>query len=256
METEKETEKVWKQEQGQGKDDEEGRMNSDLNRVPSVNSGCPRDVLHSLPCALAKDTEKFFKFAFVRHPKDRSISQVDARLALPFASLSHFFFSLMFLHSLKLLLTSSLSHHTQYAMAASPAYRIKGFPFPSFEKFILRGPRSLSAVSTLSPIHFVPQTSFLFDKRGCPTVDYIGRLETLEEDMLKILEILNVPALWKGYKRYGLNLTVDGMDGNEFGTEYRRSHSVVFTEEMQKSFLARYGADLDNFGFSFVAPPT
>ena len=124
---------------------------------------------------------------------------------------------------------------------------------PPLEQFVYEGPSSMTLVSKLARSHYNPQTAFLFDMEGCPTVDFIGHLETFDRDMLYILRKLDVPELWKGYEKYGFRGHA-GNDPNVFGTKYKQTHSVDFTDEMKRSVYTRYYSDFVRLGYAIEWP--
>lgn len=125
---------------------------------------------------------------------------------------------------------------------------------PTLDEFVRDGPDAMHMKSSLSPTHYASQTSFLFDSHGCPTVDFIGHLETFERDMLYILRILNIPELWRGYEMYGFDVGRES-DPNVFGTKYRKEHTIELTEEAKEKFYERNMIDFVNFGYSLDPPP-
>jgi hypothetical protein len=120
---------------------------------------------------------------------------------------------------------------------------------PSFEEFILQGPASLNhTITSLSYVHFVPQSTFLFDENGCPGVDFIGHLESFDCDMMYILNVLNIPELWSAHKKYGFRGHA-GNDPNIFGTKYKAKHAISFTHDMLRSLYEREHSDFTKLGY-------
>ncbi|CAJ1964883.1 unnamed protein product [Cylindrotheca closterium] len=62
--------------------------------------------------------------------------------------------------------------------------------FPSFKDFALATNRKREHMSPTSISHYVPQSHFLADVNGCPLVNYVGRLESYEADLLRVIHFV------------------------------------------------------------------
>eukprot|EP00526_Cylindrotheca_closterium_P023981 CAMPEP_0113608072 /NCGR_PEP_ID=MMETSP0017_2-20120614/3724_1 /TAXON_ID=2856 /ORGANISM="Cylindrotheca closterium" /LENGTH=187 /DNA_ID=CAMNT_0000516721 /DNA_START=184 /DNA_END=747 /DNA_ORIENTATION=- /assembly_acc=CAM_ASM_000147 len=59
--------------------------------------------------------------------------------------------------------------------------------FPSFKSFALATDIEREHMSPTSISHYRPQSHFLADANGCPLFDYVGRLESYEADLLRVI---------------------------------------------------------------------
>jgi hypothetical protein len=76
----------------------DGDRKREGERYPSINDACAAHVLLQGSCLAMQQYRDFFTFAFVRHPKDRTISQVKTSCLLSL-SLTRSLFSAAFLCS-------------------------------------------------------------------------------------------------------------------------------------------------------------
>lgn len=148
-----------------------------------------------------KTFNRYFKFAFVRNPWDRILS------------------------SFKYLKSGGWNEHDRIWANE----HLQGVD--SFEKFICEWltPERLEA-----HIHFWPQHWFVTDRKGNLLIDYLGYLETINEDFGKIAHHLGINAQLKH-----TNATSK--------TDYR-SH---YTEPMKARVEELYGTDIAMFGYNF-----
>ena len=107
---------------------------------------------------LGQDFNQYFKFTFVRNPIDRIISA--------------FYF-----------LKQGGLNKLDYFLGRRYVYK-----YNDINDFIRN---FLNYESIWSYIHFFPQYYFLLDEKGNILVDFIGKVETLEEDICFIEKILN-----------------------------------------------------------------
>ena len=129
-----------------------------VNAIYNINPEGHKSVLF-LKEIFEDDLSSFFKFCFVRNPYDRLFS------------------SYMFLKK------GGVNIHD------INAYNKYLCCYKDFEDFVLNG---LSEELTREIIHFTPQTYFICDNTGSIIVDFIGRFESLEKDVEKLSEMLDI----------------------------------------------------------------
>jgi len=78
--------------------------------------------------------------------------------------------------------------YSGYAMAEAYAKR-KPYKYPpfSFREFALGSSTQRKRLSSLDISHHFPQSNYVLDRFRCPVFDYVGRLETYDEDLLRII---------------------------------------------------------------------
>ena len=108
--------------------------------------------------------EEYFKFAFVRNPWDRAVSQ--------------------FFH----LTQGSVSHGERPDLQQWLRISRSGvYSSPCFEEYleaILRAP---------AHVFFIPQVEFILDDGGNPLIDFIGRFEDLQKDFNTVCDTIGFP---------------------------------------------------------------
>ena len=129
-----------------------------VNAIYNINPEGHKSVLF-LKEIFEDDLSSFFKFCFVRNPYDRLFS------------------SYMFLKK------GGVNIHD------INAYNKYLCCYKDFEDFVLNG---ISEELTREIIHFTPQTYFICDNTGSIIVDFIGRFESLEKDVEKLSEMLDI----------------------------------------------------------------
>jgi len=129
-----------------------------VNAIYNINPEGHKSVLF-LKEIFKNNFSSFFKFCFVRNPYERLYS------------------SYMFLKK------GGVNIHDVNA------YNKYLCSYKDFEDFVLNG---LSEELTREIIHFTPQTYFICDNSGSIMVDFIGRFESLEKDVTKLAEMLDI----------------------------------------------------------------
>lgn len=109
-------------------------------------------------------------------------------------------------------------------------YIDKGESFEDFcEKFVDSG--------WSEDIHFIPQTEILCDESGNLLVDFVGRHETIQEDLNKLSNILG----------YEINLGYSQVSRKTNHTHYKQAYTSRTREIIEKVFQK----DLEFFNYSF-----
>lgn len=148
---------------------------------------------------------KTFKFSFVRNPWDRVLS------AYKFAKMER---------------TESMG------MRNPEQYRIPEFDtFESFLSLWLVNQR----VATLDFV-FQPQVGFLYDFNDDLLIDFVGRLETLEED-IKVIE-----------EKLSIKLKIPHSNSTSKDLNYRNEYK---NDEMINIVRRIYHKDIETFGYEF-----
>ena len=103
--------------------------------------------------------------------------------------------------------------------------------FVDFEDFVLNG---LDNKLIYKITHFIPQYEFLCDKREKILVDFVGRFETLNDD-IKLLS-----------KKLNLNIKL-----NHYNSSNKEEYTNIYTGEMIKIVANVYQKDLSIFNYKF-----
>ncbi len=154
----------------------------------------------------------YFKFAFVRNPWDRIVSCFNNKI-LKTADYSDQWYK-----------NGVADNFWQYGD------RFRGGM--SFEEFVNT---VVSIPDEESEEHIRPQFMFLTDKEGNRLVDFVGKFETLTDDLAIISNKLGFPAIDLPHLLKG-----------------KRSHYKDFyNDETINAIAKRYAADIDMFGYEF-----
>ena len=151
--------------------------------------------------ALNIKNEKYFSFTFVRNPFDRLYSAYT------------------FLQNGGMNPIDKLVFQTHLS------------EFNDFEDFILNG---LNTKLIYQITHLIPQHEYLCDKKGSILVDFVGRFENLESDILLLSAILS-KDIKLSHHNYNKKL------------DYRE----VYTAEMINKVNQIYQKDIDIFKYTF-----
>eukprot|EP00873_Tetraselmis_striata_P039397 jgi/Tetstr1/459661/TSEL_005017.t1 len=71
----------------------------------------------------------------------------------------------------------------------------------TFAQFAADPGRSMHGRTRTTAAHWEPQTSFLLTRQGCPAVDFLARIEHLEQDLARLFEVAGSPELREGVAR-------------------------------------------------------
>ena len=151
--------------------------------------------------ALGVKKDEYFSFSFVRNPFDRLYS------------------SYMYLKNGGMNIHDKLAFNTYFSK------------FNDFEDFILNG---LSKKLIYQITHFIPQHEYLCDKRGSILVDFVGRFENIDNDILLLSKKLK-----KDIKL------------NHHNYNKKLDYKEVYTDEMIDKVYQIYQTDIDIFKYTF-----
>ena len=151
--------------------------------------------------ALNIKNEVYFSFSFVRNPFDRLYS------------------------AYKFLNEGGMNHLDKLAFQTFLS------EFEDFEDFILNG---LNEKLIYQITHFIPQHEYLCDKSGSILVDFIGRFENLDKDILLLSKKLNK------------NIELNHHNYND-----KSDYKEVYTDEMIYKVNQIYQKDIDIFKYTF-----
>tara|TARA_B100000795_G_scaffold242951_1_gene206515 strand:+ start:192 stop:863 length:672 start_codon:yes stop_codon:yes gene_type:complete len=151
--------------------------------------------------ALNVKNEKYFSFTFVRNPFDRLYS------------------------AYKFLKKGGINHYDRLAFETHLS------KFKDFKDFVLNG---LNNKLIYQITHFIPQYEYLCDKRGTILVDFVGRFEDLDNDILLLSKKLKKDIK---LNHHNYNKKVD--------------YKEVYTDEMIDKVYQIYQKDIDIFKYSF-----
>ena len=108
--------------------------------------------------------------------------------------------------------------YSMYSMIEGFQKHKGSFASYSFDEFVMN-PRRRRRVTMMSSSHYLPQTSFLFNQNGCPSVDFFGRLEHFDDDMNVLLTHLKVPEMDNQMKLQGGKMRQE----NTWGTNGKKT---------------------------------
>jgi len=151
--------------------------------------------------ALNIKNEDYFSFSFVRNPFDRLYS------------------------AYKFLNAGGMNHLDKLAFQTHLSV------FEDFEDLILNG---LNKKLIYQITHFIPQHEYLCDKSGSILVDFIGRFENLDKDILLLSKKLNK------------NIELNHHNYND-----KSDYKEVYTDEMIYKVNQIYQKDIDIFKYTF-----
>ena len=151
--------------------------------------------------ALNIKNEDYFSFSFVRNPFDRLYS------------------------AYKFLNAGGMNHLDKIAFQTHLS------EFEDFEDLILNG---LNKKLIYQITHFIPQHEYLCDKSGSILVDFIGRFENLDKDILLLSKKLNK------------NIELNHHNYND-----KSDYKEVYTDEMIYKVNQIYQKDIDIFKYTF-----
>lgn len=161
--------------------------------------------------------ELYYKFAFVRNPWARVVScYVDK------------------IHNVNKI-------NKVMIIAKYPGLR-PGMPFAEFVQWLCcEGGRD-----EFADPHWKSQCELLADEFGAILLDYVGRLENLEEDMERICDQTCIPRLAMPHK----NTKSNAFEGNSKGKK-NRSYKEYYTDKTRDLIAERYKKDIEVFGYVF-----
>ena len=145
--------------------------------------------------------DDYFSFSFVRNPFDRLYS------------------------AYKFLKAGGMNHLDKLAFQTHLSV------FEDFEDLILNG---LNKKLIYQITHFIPQHEYLCDKSGSILVDFIGRFENLDKDILLLSKKLNK------------NIELNHHNYND-----KSDYKEVYTDEMIYKVNQIYRKDIDIFKYTF-----
>jgi len=103
--------------------------------------------------------------------------------------------------------------------------------YKDFEDFVMNG---LNEKIMREIIHLIPQYEFVCDKNGKIIVDYVGRFESLQEDIAVLSKKINSEIV---------------MDHHNQNT--KKSYTEIYTEEMILKVKKIYWKDINTFEYNF-----
>lgn len=105
--------------------------------------------------------------------------------------------------------------------------------------------------SSTDSVHYRPQHEFLADSAGCPHVDYLVRLEHLNDDVPKLLQAIGSPELDVYYREHGFGHQHD----TDYGSKRNESMVEVYADASLKQLvLAEYESDFLMLGYERTVP--
>ena len=125
-----------------------------------------------------------------------------------------------------------------YLMAILPRFR--GTHIVSFERW---AKNQSELETTVFKMHWIPQYNFLFSNRGCPVVDFLGKLENVEEDVRYILYRIGEPQLISYFEAFGFPTT------NKARTASTEEKLRKLPGDVKEAIYKEYENDFTAFGY-------
>jgi len=163
---------------------------------------------HSLINKLSPIYNNYFKFCFVRNPWDRLVSWYNMIERLPMGNND-------FIDYIK----KNANNFSEFLDATEIIDDTKETHYGNNFKSIT-----------------INQFDFLTDKEGQLNIDFIGKMENLQEDYDKIKKILNLPTTLLPHKNKGIQ-----------NTDYRK----YYTESDTQKVYDMYKKDIEYFKYQF-----
>jgi len=140
--------------------------------------------------------------------------------------------------------------HSGYAMAQQ--FALQNF---TFSDFVLKRHKRGQFAST-DPVHYAPQHEFLFNQHDCPIVNHILRMETIQQDLPRLLDQIKSAKLSGYYRRNGLGHENDTDYGRRRIQEYGISSwkNMYSTQDLIDRVIEDYQTDFDILGYEINFP--
>ena len=144
-----------------------------------------------------------------------------------------------------------------------------------FRTFALASNNDRYKMSETHTSHYVPQSKLLADKRGCPVLDYVGRIEHYDDDLWRILREIEkrsgLDTLTQAYReRISANGTINVNKSTSYGTmrkskirekqlamgnstasNVKSEMTAVYSDaKVTKKVYLEFKADFDMFGYA------
>ena len=137
---------------------------------------------------------------------------------------------------------------SSWAMAVDFMRNKNAEPVPFSEWAVDPNRGSMKMGSYLASVHWSPQSMFNVDSRRCPVFDFVGHLENLNEDLVKVSKILDVPELIDASVNRPLNKPRVNNAGERAAQE-KGSRAAFYTKEAARAVATKYAEDFEVFGF-------
>ena len=151
--------------------------------------------------ALNIKNEKYFSFAFVRNPWDRLYS------------------------AYKFLEKGGINIHDKNA------YEMYLSQYKNFEDFVING---LDQKIIYEITHFTPQSEFICNNKGGVLVDYLGKFESLNQDIITLSKELKTEVII-----------------GHHNSNSKQDYTNVYTDRMIAKVQDIYKKDIDIFNYDF-----
>jgi len=175
-------------------------------RIADLRSILARHAFASRGMEYLDDWDEYFKFAFVRNPWDRLVS----------------WYTMI----------------TTFDKAGNELWQYVHDNSSTFEDFIHNCTGEVEIKEGVSYSFVHTQLDYVTDEHGNLLVDFIGRLENLDEDLRKV------------FRRIGLELeTVPHINRSD-----HRHYTTFYTPETEMIVRERFQRDIEYFGYEFERP--
>ena len=175
-------------------------------RIADLRSILARHAFASRGMEYLDDWDEYFKFAFVRNPWDRLVS----------------WYTMI----------------TTFDKTGNELWWYVHDNSSTFEEFIHNCTGEVEVKEGVSYSFAYNQLDYVTDEHGNLLVDFIGRLENLDEDLRKV------------FRRIGLELeTVPHLNRSD-----HRHYSTFYTPETEMIVRERFQRDIEYFGYEFERP--
>jgi len=167
----------------------------------------------------------FFKFAFVRNPWSKALSQ--------------YFYTIQTRDDLRRILRLPKNASFEDYVKSLEKVSFEQNRLVSIEKVMMKIPKLNQPYLTRLHIQWDKQFDFLFDENGNKMVDFIGKFENLQNDFNHISEQLNLNVRTLPHVTHGV-------------VKSKQQHFTQYYNGTTKAIIANlYKKDIEAFGYEF-----
>lgn len=176
-----------------------------------------REIVKPYNCKSAlRENADYFTFSFVRNPFSRIYSMYSMMDGFP--------------------VSPSLRGHVTETLP--------------FQRFVKLTPKERKKYTKMHASHYFSQSDFIFSRGGCPSFDFLGRVEHFDEDMRTILEHLNAKEMINYLDKKG-----GVQPANTWGSSKKKStggdlRKEYTSQEVVSAVATTYNQDFQLLGYN------